>query len=174
MANRMTKPTNEDTEFWRVRVCLPGSIIHLASKTEPQVEFRDGRVANVKMNLIPGAEYGDTVGFIDWSPWRLSRGGTHDHRLPEQHAGHTPHMHTHAHPLRGLCCACRQSAGCTSRTFRTCAVCAGCAALPSLSRAGLNGEQFEAAMRRLFAAGKIWNEPYGRASRQSHRLAIRP
>jgi RecA-family ATPase len=41
-------------------------------------------------------------------------------------------------------------------------------------KAGLTSKQLEAAMRRLCAAGKIWNEPYGRASRQSHRLALKP
>jgi RecA-family ATPase len=41
-------------------------------------------------------------------------------------------------------------------------------------KAGLNGKQLEAAMRRLFAAGKIWNEPYGRPSRPNYRLAVKP
>jgi RecA-family ATPase len=40
-------------------------------------------------------------------------------------------------------------------------------------RAGLNGKQLEAAMRRLFASGKIWNEPCGKPSRPSYRLAIK-
>jgi RecA-family ATPase len=40
-------------------------------------------------------------------------------------------------------------------------------------RAGLNRKQLEAAMRRLFATGKIWNEPCGRPSRPSFRLAVK-
>jgi RecA-family ATPase len=40
-------------------------------------------------------------------------------------------------------------------------------------RAGLNGKQLEAAMRRLFAATKIWNESCGKPSRPSYRLAIK-
>jgi RecA-family ATPase len=40
-------------------------------------------------------------------------------------------------------------------------------------RAGLGKRELEAAMRRLFAAGKIWNESYGRPSRPNHRLAIK-
>jgi RecA-family ATPase len=40
-------------------------------------------------------------------------------------------------------------------------------------KAGLNGKQLEAAMRRVFAAGKIWNEPCGKPSRPSYRLAIK-
>jgi RecA-family ATPase len=39
-------------------------------------------------------------------------------------------------------------------------------------KVGLKTKELEAAMRRLFAAGKIWNEPYGRPSRLQHRLAI--
>ena len=38
-------------------------------------------------------------------------------------------------------------------------------------RAGLTNRSFEDAMRRLFKTGKIWNEPYGKASRQHYRLA---
>jgi RecA-family ATPase len=40
-------------------------------------------------------------------------------------------------------------------------------------KAGLNGKQLEAAMRRLFAANKIWNEPHGRPSRPRYRLAVK-
>src|SRR5262249_35436583 len=38
-------------------------------------------------------------------------------------------------------------------------------------RVGLSNKSLEGAMRRLFKAGKIWNEPYGKASRQHYRLA---
>jgi RecA-family ATPase len=38
-------------------------------------------------------------------------------------------------------------------------------------QAGLNNKIFEAAMRRLFKAEKIWNEPYGR--RPSYRIALK-
>jgi hypothetical protein len=48
-----------------------------------------------------------------------------------------------------------------------------CAREEEPKRAGLNGKQLEAAMRRLFAAGKIWNEPCGKPSRPSYRLAIK-
>jgi RecA-family ATPase len=40
-------------------------------------------------------------------------------------------------------------------------------------RAALTSKHLEAAMRRLFKAEKIWNEPYGRPARISHRLAIK-
>jgi RecA-family ATPase len=39
-------------------------------------------------------------------------------------------------------------------------------------RAGIDGRALEAAMRRLFKDGKIWNEPYGKPSRGSYRLAL--
>jgi RecA-family ATPase len=40
-------------------------------------------------------------------------------------------------------------------------------------RAGLKSKDLEAAMRRMFAADKIWNEPYGRPSRPNYRIAKR-
>jgi hypothetical protein len=53
--------------FWKIRVCLPGSIIHLVSRTEPIVRMHDGRVADVDMTLVTDTpDDGDAVGFIDW------------------------------------------------------------------------------------------------------------
>jgi hypothetical protein len=53
--------------IWRVRVCLPGSIIHLTSLTEPIVTMREGRIGDVSMDLVTSTpESGDTIGFIDW------------------------------------------------------------------------------------------------------------
>jgi hypothetical protein len=37
--------------------------------------------------------------------------------------------------------------------------------------AGLNSKTLEAAMRRLFAAGTIWNEDIGKPSRPQYRIA---
>ena len=37
----------------------------------------------------------------------------------------------------------------------------------------INSKTFEAAMRRLFKAGTIWNEPCGKPSRPSYRIAIK-
>jgi RecA-family ATPase len=37
----------------------------------------------------------------------------------------------------------------------------------------ITGKAFEAAMRRLFKSGKIWNEPSGKPSRPSYRIAVR-
>jgi RecA-family ATPase len=41
------------------------------------------------------------------------------------------------------------------------------------SRAKVNRKDLEAAMRRLFKAGKIWNQPYGRPSRPCYRIAAK-
>jgi hypothetical protein len=40
--------------------------------------------------------------------------------------------------------------------------------------AGLGNVQLASAMRRLFAADKIWNEPCGKPSRPQYRIALRP
>jgi hypothetical protein len=40
-------------------------------------------------------------------------------------------------------------------------------------KAGITGPHFAEAMRRLFAAKKIWNEPCGRPSRPSFRIALK-
>jgi RecA-family ATPase len=40
-------------------------------------------------------------------------------------------------------------------------------------RAALTSKALEGAMRRLFKAEKIWNEPYGRPSRPNHRIALK-
>jgi RecA-family ATPase len=39
--------------------------------------------------------------------------------------------------------------------------------------AGITSKAFDAAMRRLFKAGKIWNEPCGKPSRPSYRLGLK-
>jgi hypothetical protein len=46
------KQNDNSPTFWRVRVCIPGSIIHLTSATEPLVHLRDGRIADVEMQLV--------------------------------------------------------------------------------------------------------------------------
>lgn len=46
---------------WKVRVVFPGSILHLASWSEPSVRGHE-----VSADWIADAAYGDTVGFIQW------------------------------------------------------------------------------------------------------------
>src|SRR5215831_12462351 len=41
-------------------------------------------------------------------------------------------------------------------------------------KAGMTSKKLAAAMKRLFAAGKVWNEPCGRPSRPQYRLAVKP
>ncbi len=62
---------------WRVRVVLPGALIHLASRSEPKVLSYLNRVTEVHGDWIEDSDYGDTIGFIDWSAvvgvtWRWS------------------------------------------------------------------------------------------------------
>jgi hypothetical protein len=57
---------------YKVRVVLPGAILHLASKDKPE-KHPDGWRAT----WIDDYRYGDTVGFIDWHQvtavtWRWS------------------------------------------------------------------------------------------------------
>jgi hypothetical protein len=47
---------------YKVRVVLPGALLHLASKGEP-AKTTDGWQAD----WIEDHRYGDTLGFIDWS-----------------------------------------------------------------------------------------------------------
>jgi hypothetical protein len=83
--------------FWKVRVCPPGSIIHLASQTEPVVEMdQHGRVKNVIITPLTDNDYGDTAGFIDWPAvvaitWRRSGGAGLDV------------FHSGANPALGVC-----------------------------------------------------------------------
>lgn len=66
----MTKAKTEDEccigPYWKVRVCLPGNILHFASRTKPIMRLSAGRVSDVDMDLITGTEHGDSIGFIDW------------------------------------------------------------------------------------------------------------
>ena len=53
--------------LWKVRVGLPGGLIHLVSSSKPSVRMREGRVAEVNMTLVTGPpDGGDEIGFIDW------------------------------------------------------------------------------------------------------------
>lgn len=66
----MAKPKSASdcgmSEFWKVRITLPGSIIHAATREEPIVHCANGRVSHVTMDLIEGTNHGDSIGFIDW------------------------------------------------------------------------------------------------------------
>ena len=58
---------------YKVRVVLPGAILHLCSWTQPQLHYtwQQGAVtvssADVEADWIDDRGYGDTIGFIDWS-----------------------------------------------------------------------------------------------------------
>ncbi len=65
---------------WKVRVVLPGAILHLAARTEPVVSSNPldgGALSDVDADWITDPDYGDTLGFIDWTKvaaitWRYS------------------------------------------------------------------------------------------------------
>jgi hypothetical protein len=76
---RALKASEQGLEpHWKVRVVLPGAVLHFASQTEPKV----GRSTPtgdrwVAADWIDGPDYGDTIGFIDWQSvkavtWRWS------------------------------------------------------------------------------------------------------
>jgi hypothetical protein len=44
---------------------------------------------------------------------------------------------------------------------------------PAAKTAGLTSGSLAAAMRRLFATGKIWNEPCGKPSRPQYRIGLK-
>jgi hypothetical protein len=62
---------------WKVRVAVPGALLHLASRTEPVPQWAASRLGGVEADWVTGPEYGDTIGFIDWKSvtaitWRWS------------------------------------------------------------------------------------------------------
>jgi hypothetical protein len=74
----MTKPIkaaeNGLKPHYKVRVVLPGALLHLASWTEPVCKVTS---SHVEADWIDDADYGDTIGRIDWGSvlavtWRWS------------------------------------------------------------------------------------------------------
>ena len=74
----MTRPKLADENglqpHYKVRVVLPGAILHVASWTEPRVP-PDSRI--VVADWIADPAYGDTIGFIAWEhvvavTWRFA------------------------------------------------------------------------------------------------------
>jgi hypothetical protein len=68
MSSRVKTATeNGLAPHFKVRIVLPGVVLHLASHTEPQPIYGDGVLVGVDASWIGGHEYGDTLGHIDWS-----------------------------------------------------------------------------------------------------------
>jgi hypothetical protein len=79
LAKARTKTAAGDGQpLWKVRVCLPGSMLHLVSQTEPVIHMHCGRIADISASWVTDtADAGDTIGFIDWPAvvavtWRAS------------------------------------------------------------------------------------------------------
>ena len=79
----MTRPIKASEHnlepHYKVRVVYPGSILHLASRTEPQIDLDvvRKRPLNVQADWIADPAYGDTPGHLDWREtlavtWRWS------------------------------------------------------------------------------------------------------
>lgn len=71
--------TNPDQHHWKVRVCIPGSVIHLASWNHPEV-IDTGTTRTVIAEWIDDPDLGDSIGWIDWDhvaavTWRYSGSG---------------------------------------------------------------------------------------------------
>jgi hypothetical protein len=66
VTKRITATEHGLAPHWKVRVVIPGAILHLASKIEPCPVYQDGRLTNVEADWLTSPEYGDTVGYIDW------------------------------------------------------------------------------------------------------------
>ncbi len=64
---KSAKAAGLDPHF-KVRVVIPGAILHLASRNEPRlIRQPGGRLDHVDADWIADHPYGDTLGFIDWS-----------------------------------------------------------------------------------------------------------
>jgi len=64
---------------WKIRVVLPGALLHLASRTEPDVIVDDyvNKIEFVDGDWIADHAYGDTIGYLNWTQaiavtWRYS------------------------------------------------------------------------------------------------------
>lgn len=66
MTARKTSPPG--AEHYKVRVVLPGALLHLASETEPRlVQQSGGQLVDVVADWISDPELGDALGYIDWT-----------------------------------------------------------------------------------------------------------
>lgn len=94
---RVTEPDQE--HFYRVRVVLPGALLHLASRDEPRL-IRDslGRLEAVEARWVRNnPEAGDDLGYVRWAEviaitWRWSgeRAPVVDLFGPVHHRGAVP------------------------------------------------------------------------------------
>lgn len=69
---------NSAPDYWKVRLAIAGGLIHVASRTQPKVVLDHGRLVQVEMDLLEGPQYGDTIGYIDWTAvkavtWRQTK-----------------------------------------------------------------------------------------------------
>lgn len=63
---------------FKIRVVIPGALLHLASWGEPEIRYSHGQIDDVFADWISDPEYGDTIGRINWHSvaaitWRWSQ-----------------------------------------------------------------------------------------------------
>jgi len=63
MPRRVTASEQGLKPHYKVRVVIPGTILHLASWSEPEY---DAEREQWDADWIEDPEYGDTIGFINW------------------------------------------------------------------------------------------------------------
>jgi hypothetical protein len=68
MSKPKTSANSNIPEGFKVRIFLPGAVIHVLTASEPQI-IRDeqDRIISAHLDIIPNTEHGDSIGFIDWS-----------------------------------------------------------------------------------------------------------
>jgi hypothetical protein len=80
----MTKPISASKRglkpHFKVRIVLPGALLHLASWDVPRITrgMLSSGIDNVSADWIDDPDYGDTRGYIDWPrvdaiTWRRSK-----------------------------------------------------------------------------------------------------
>lgn len=67
MPKPKTSANSNIPEGFKVRVILPGAIIHLLTAAEPAIQTSNGKITSASLDIIPNTEHGDSIGFIDWS-----------------------------------------------------------------------------------------------------------
>lgn len=51
---------------FKVRIIIHGAIIHSLAASEPVIESSDGKITHASLDIIPGTDHGDSIGFIRW------------------------------------------------------------------------------------------------------------
>lgn len=77
MPARTTSDQAGLTPHYRVQVALSDVLLHFASWSPPVLQYQMGELVDVSADWITDSDYGDTIGYIDWTAvtdvtWRYS------------------------------------------------------------------------------------------------------